>query len=78
MEASGKVLVVLGPADDTAARSFSNLPQVMLTAPGRLATYDVLWADTLVFTRETVGLAGGGTRYEVAGDDFVREEGGTA
>jgi large subunit ribosomal protein L4 len=78
MEASGKVLVVLGPADDTAARSFSNLPQVMLTAPGRLATYDVLWADTLVFTRDTVGLAGGGTRYEVAGDDFVREEGGTA
>jgi large subunit ribosomal protein L4 len=77
MEASGKVLVVLGPGDDTAARSFSNLPQVMLTAPGRLATYDVLWADTLVFTRETVGLAGGGTRYEVAGDDFVREEGGT-
>jgi large subunit ribosomal protein L4 len=78
MEASGKVLVVLGPADDIAARSFSNLPQVMLTAPGRLATYDVLWADTLVFTRDTVGLAGGGTRYEVAGDDFVREEGGTA
>jgi large subunit ribosomal protein L4 len=78
MEASGKVLVVLGPADDAAARSFSNLPQVMLTAPGRLATYDVLWAETLVFTRETVGLAGGGTRYEVAGDDFVREEGGTA
>ena len=78
MEVSGKVLVVLGPGDDTAKRSFSNLPQVMLTAPGRLATYDVLWATTLVFTRETVGLAGGGTRYEVAGDDFVREEGGTA
>ncbi len=78
MEASGKVLVVLGPADDTAARSFSNLPQVLLTGPGRLATYDVLWADTLVFTRDTVGQAGGGTRYEVAGDDFVREEGGTA
>ena len=78
MEVFGKVLVVLGPGDDTAKRSFSNLPQVMLTAPGRLATYDVLWADTLVFTRETVGLAGGGTRYEVAGDDFVREEGGTA
>ncbi|MBN2112715.1 MAG: 50S ribosomal protein L4 [Acidimicrobiia bacterium] len=75
MEAPGKVLVVLGPGDRVAARSFSNLPQVMLTAPGRLATYDVLWADTLVFSRETVGQAGGGTRYEVAGDDFVREEG---
>jgi len=78
MEVPGKVLVVLGPGDDAAARSFSNLPQVMLTAPGRLATYDVLWADTLVFTRDTVGRAGGGTSYEVAGDDFVREEGGTA
>jgi len=74
MEAAGKVLVVLGPGDEVAARSFSNLPQVMLTAPGRLATYDVLWADTLVFSRETVGQAGGGARYEVAGDDFVREE----
>ena len=78
MEAAGKVLVVLGPGDETAARSFSNLPQVMLTAPGRLATYDVLWADTVVFSRETVGGAGGAARYEVAGDDFVREEGDTA
>ena len=47
------------------------------TEPGRLATYDVLWADTLVFTRDTVGRVGGTTRYEVAGDDFVREEGDT-
>jgi len=75
MEVTGKVLVVLGPGDEIAARSFSNLPQVVLTATGRLATYDVLWADTLVFTRDTVGRAGGTTRYEVAGDDFVREEG---
>ena len=75
MEATGKVLVVLDRGDETAARSFSNLPQVILTAPGRLATYDVLWAETVVFSRETVGRSGGGTRYEVAGDDFVREEG---
>jgi large subunit ribosomal protein L4 len=78
MEAAGKVLVVLGPGDDAAARSFSNLPQVMVTAPGRLATYDVLWAETVVFSRDTVGRAGGTTRYEVAGDDFVREELDTA
>jgi large subunit ribosomal protein L4 len=78
MEATGKVLVVLGPGDNAAARSFSNLPHVMVTENGRLATYDVLWADTVVFSRETVSRAGGVTRYDVAGDDFVREEGDTA
>jgi len=76
MEVSGKALVVLGKGDEVAARSLGNLPQVVLTETGRLATYDVLWADTLVFTRETVGMAGGPARFEVAGDDFVREEGG--
>jgi len=76
MGVSGKALVVLGKGDEVAARSLANLPQVVLTETGRLATYDVLWADTLVFTRETVGAAGGSGRFEVAGDDFVREEGG--
>jgi len=75
MGVSGKALVVLGQGDEVAARSLANLPQVVLTETGRLATYDVLWADTLVFTRETVGAAGGPGRFEVAGDDFVREEG---
>lgn len=75
MEVSGKALIVLGKGDEVAARSLGNLPQVVLTGVGRLATYDVLWADTLVFTRETVGMAGGSARFEVAGDDFVREEG---
>jgi len=75
MGVSGKALVVLGKGDEVAARSLANLPQVVFTETGRLATYDVLWADTLVFTRETVGAAGGPARFEVAGDDFVREEG---
>ena len=75
MGVSGKALVVLGQGDEVAARSLANLPQVVATETGRLATYDVLWADTLVFTRETAGGAGGPGRFEVAGDDFVREEG---
>lgn len=75
MGVSGKALVVLGKGDEVVARSLANLPQVVLTETGRLATYDVLWADTLIFTRETVGAAGGPARFEVAGDDFVREEG---
>lgn len=78
MEVTGKALVVLGPGDQVAARSLANLPEVALTETGRLATYDVLWADTLVFTRETVGMAGGSARFEVAGGDFVREEGSDA
>ena len=75
MEVSGKTLVVLGKGDEVAARSLGNLPQVVLTETNRLATYDVLWADTLIFTRETVGMAGGPARFEVAEGDFVREEG---
>ena len=75
MEVSGKALVVLGKGDEVAARSLGNLPQVVLTETDRLATYDVLWADTLIFTRETVGMAGGPARFEVAEGDFVREEG---
>jgi large subunit ribosomal protein L4 len=78
MEVTGKALVVLGSADLIPARSLGNLPQVVLTRAGHLATYDVLWADTVIFTRETVGLASGPASYQVAGDDFVREEGGEA
>jgi large subunit ribosomal protein L4 len=75
MQVSGKALVVLGGGDRVAVRSLSNLPQVLLTEPGRLAAYDVLWAQTVIFTRETVAAAAGSAHYEVAGDDFVREEG---
>lgn len=48
--ADGKSLVVLAGGQETAERSFRNLPQVMLGRAGRLNAYDVLWSDTVVFS----------------------------
>jgi large subunit ribosomal protein L4 len=76
MGAEGKVLFVLGSGDGVAARSLRNLPTVRVLEIGRLNTYDVLWADTLVFTEATVGLAGGRTSYDPSESDFVMEEEG--
>ena len=54
MGVEGKALIVLGPGDSLAARSIRNLPRANGLAVGQLSTYDVLWADTVVFTRETL------------------------
>jgi large subunit ribosomal protein L4 len=70
----GKALFVLGRGDRVAERSLRNLPQVNVIPVGQLNTYDVLWADVVVFTGETVAEAGGATSYDVADDDFVRED----
>jgi len=74
--AGGKALVVLGGGDEVAALSMRNLPRVRTIAAGQLSTYDVLWADTVVFTGATIGLAGGRTSYDPTETDFVREEEG--
>ncbi len=72
MEATGKVLLVLGSGDTVAERSFRNLPQVRLMRVGQLAAYDVLWSDVLVFTQDTLATAGG-KAYEISEEDFVKE-----
>ena len=54
----GKVVVVVGPDDATAVRSFRNLPAVHLLASGELNAYDILCSDWLVFT--TASLPGSG------------------
>lgn len=69
----GKVLIVVGAGDGIAARSFRNLPQAAINEAGQLNTYDLLWADTVVFTQETLGHLVG-SPYDVAEDDFVRED----
>ncbi len=51
---AGSVLVVLGPDDEVAWRSFANLAHVRLTIPGELNTYDVLRSDWVVFTTATL------------------------
>jgi large subunit ribosomal protein L4 len=71
MGATGKTLVVVGRNDDVATKSFRNLPQIVLAHPGRITAYDVLWASNIVFTTDTLPTA---RRYEVAEDDFVKEQ----
>lgn len=51
---AGSVLVVLGPDDEVAWRSFANLAHVRLTIPGELNTFDVLRSDWVVFTTATL------------------------
>lgn len=78
--ADGKALVVLGRSEVNAARSFRNIPRVVLGHPGHLSTYDVLWSDTVVFSRqaleETTGLPLETVPgpYDVSEDDFVMIE----
>jgi large subunit ribosomal protein L4 len=45
-----RTLVVLGPDDVVAARSFSNLSSIELGLAGQLSAYDVLRADTVLFS----------------------------
>ncbi|MDG2112409.1 MAG: 50S ribosomal protein L4 [Actinomycetota bacterium] len=54
LQLEGKVLLVLGADDDTAARSFRNLTSVQLVEAGELNAYDVLCSDWLVFTQATL------------------------
>jgi large subunit ribosomal protein L4 len=74
MGIEGKALFVLSPSDRIAERSVRNLPNVNVLEVGQLNTYDVLWADAVVFTGDTIGMIGS-SGYEVAADDFVRDEG---
>lgn len=62
-----KTLVVLAQSDEVAGRSFRNLDRVRLAAGGRPSTYDVLWADGVVFTNAT--LPTGATFPQVAEEE---------
>lgn len=54
LELTGRVLVVLGPDDTAADRSFANLPRVQVLAVGELNAYDILRNDWVVFTDATL------------------------
>jgi large subunit ribosomal protein L4 len=71
--ATTKTLVILSSLDGIAARSFRNLPDVILSEPGHLTPYHILWADQVLFTSHTVGSVGHATTYEVSDEDFVKE-----
>jgi len=46
----GRALVVLTNADEAAAKSFRNIPEVQIISSGELHAYDVLCNDWIVFT----------------------------
>jgi large subunit ribosomal protein L4 len=52
--AAGRVLLVLASPDETIERSFRNLPHVKIDYPGNLSTYDVLFADWIVFVKDAL------------------------
>ena len=74
--ADKKTLVVVDAGDGIAVRSMRNLQKVRTLSVGQLNTYDVLWADTIVFTDATLGMVGGRTSYDPSETDFVREDEG--
>jgi large subunit ribosomal protein L4 len=62
-----RVLVVIGRADDTGARSVRNLPGVHMLSPDQLNTYDVLLADDVVFSVEALNaFISANTKQEVS------------
>jgi large subunit ribosomal protein L4 len=50
----GRALVVLGPEEEAAAKSFRNLPEVHVLPVGELNAYDVVCCDWIVFTEATL------------------------
>ncbi|MEX0869611.1 MAG: 50S ribosomal protein L4, partial [Nitriliruptoraceae bacterium] len=62
IEATGKVLVVLGDWHDATVRSVRNLPRVHTLVVDQLNTYDVLDSDVVVFDEAALELIGTGRR----------------
>ena len=57
-----RVLVVLGEGDENARKSFRNLPEVHTQLARELNAYDILVADWVVFTSETLPTDASGAR----------------
>jgi large subunit ribosomal protein L4 len=54
LELQGRVLIVIGPDDGIADRSFANLQNVQTLQVSELNAYDILRSDWVVFTDATV------------------------
>jgi large subunit ribosomal protein L4 len=50
----GRVLLVIAGPDRFVEKSFRNLPYVKIDFPGNLSTYDLLYADQVLFTSEAL------------------------
>ena len=55
----GRVLLVLAGPDDTVERSFRNLGNVKIDYAGSLGTYDLLYADHVLFTSQALDILTG-------------------
>lgn len=53
-ELTGRVLVVVAEGDENVAKSFRNLPKVHVCQSRELNAYDVLVADTVVFSQASL------------------------
>ena len=51
---AGKLLVVVNGNDETAIKSFRNIPEVQLILTGELNAYDVLCNDWIVFSKDSL------------------------
>lgn len=54
----GRSVVVVGRDDVNAVKSFRNLPEIHVLETGELNAYDILCADYVIFTRDTVPSGG--------------------
>jgi large subunit ribosomal protein L4 len=72
----GRVLLVLAGPDEAVEKSFRNLPNVKIEYPGNISTYDVLYADKLLFTAEALDVLGG-SGSEAKPSLAPRDEGGS-
>jgi large subunit ribosomal protein L4 len=70
----GKALVVLDKSDVNAQRAFRNIPTVRLAEAGHVTTYDVMWAEDLVFSTSTINSLANPAGFDVSDSDFVKEE----
>jgi large subunit ribosomal protein L4 len=59
LDLGGRVLLVLARPDELVEKSFRNLGWVKIDYPGNLSTYDVLFADRVVFTSEALDVLTG-------------------
>ena len=71
MDSGSKVLVVADRSDTVANRSLRNIENVVVN--GQVNPYDVLWADTVIFTSATLDAFTGANDYSVGEEDFVKE-----
>lgn len=50
----GRILLVIAGPDENVEKSFRNLEYVRIDYPGNLSTYDVLYADQVLFTKDAL------------------------